>query len=124
MDPAQFSSSCEEDSSNSLSFDTGSSAPHDPLTINAESTDDGPLTSAAAGYLSPDGASGVSAGGALLVPTSRSISVTSFEGDPPDVEDDRDFYETEGFGGEILCLCCTCRPNTHTMYMYGINYTP
>ena len=37
--------------------------------------------------------------GAPLGPTSRSISVTTIEGDPPDVEEDKDFYETEDLGG-------------------------
>ena len=93
--------SCDEDST----IDTSNSTPHEP-TANAGSTDDGLLNGVAADYLSlPDGAaSGGIPAGALLAPTSRSISVTSFEGDPPDVEEDRDFYETEDLGGEI-CLC-------------------
>ena len=41
-------------------------------------------------------------GGATLAPlaaSSRSISVTTIEGDPPDVEEDRDFTETEELAG-------------------------
>ena len=49
--------------------------------------------------ISPKEVSTASAGALLVPPTSRSISVTSFEGDPPDVEEDRDFYETEDLGG-------------------------
>lgn len=64
-----------------------------------------------AGYLAPGGASA----GALLTPTSRSISVTSFEGDPPDVEEDRDFYETEDLGGELCTFMSILHAkNTHT----------
>ena len=48
--------------------------------------------------LSPQYLSTASAG-APLGPTSRSISVTTIEGDPPDVEEDKDFYETEDLGG-------------------------
>ena len=40
--------------------------------------------------------------GAPLAPTSRSISVTTIEGDPSDVEEDKDFYETEDLGGELI----------------------
>ena len=97
LDPAQFSP-CGEDSSTSLSFDTGNSTHHHPP--NTGSTDDKLLNSAGHGYLSPGSASE----GALLAPASRSISVTSFEGDPPDVEEDRDFYETEDLGGEMCNL--------------------
>ena len=105
LDPAQFSS-CDEDSSTSLSFDTGNSTHYQP-TINTGSTDDKLLNSAGHGYLSPGSASE----GALLAPTSRSISVTSFEGDPPDVEEDRDFYETEDLGGE-MCMLYSGKQNT------------
>ena len=45
-----------------------------------------------------------SGGGARLVPTSRSISVTTIEGDPPDVEEDLDFTETEVSAGEGVCM--------------------
>ncbi len=41
----------------------------------------------------------VASAGPPLGHTSRSISVTTIEGDPPDVEEDRDFYETEDLGG-------------------------
>lgn len=42
-------------------------------------------------------------GGTLrLAPPPRSISVTTIEGDPPDVEEDRDFTEIEELPGEIL----------------------
>lgn len=112
LDPAQFSS-CDEDSSTSLSFDTGNSTQRQP-TINTESTDDKLLNSAGHGYLSPDSASGGATvgAGALLAPTSRSISVTSFEGDPPDVEEDRDFYETEDLGGEMCMIIYASKQST------------
>lgn len=41
----------------------------------------------------------VASAGPPLGQTSRSISVTTIEGDPPDVEEDKDFYETEDLGG-------------------------
>ena len=41
----------------------------------------------------------IASAGPPLGQTSRSISVTTIEGDPPDVEEDKDFYETEDLGG-------------------------
>ena len=103
----QVKLSCTEDSSTSLSLETQETATPQPTT-DAESKDDQPLNGDVR-YLSPVSAasSGGQQAGALLVPTSRSISVTSIEGDPPDVEEDRDFYETEDLGGEM-----------RTQYMY------
>lgn len=55
-----------------------------------------------------DTSTSTASGGALgLAPPPRSISVTTIEGDPPDVEEDRDFTEIEELPGEIFpsCIC-------------------
>ena len=83
--------------------ESSNSTPHLPATTG--STDGDKLLNVN-GYLSPGSAASTASAGATLGPTSRSISVTSIEGDPPDVEEDRDFYETEDLGGEMLHVCC------------------
>ena len=46
---------------------------------------------------------------------SPSISVSTMEGDPPEIEEDKDYYEADDFEGN--CLCIVSRSN-HT-YQVG-----
>lgn len=93
LEPVKFSYEEDEIPPSSPDQREGRSASH---VSSAESSDDeffdadDRLTSQ---FLS------VASAGAPLGPTSRSISVTTIEGDPPDVEEDKDFYETEDLGG-------------------------
>ena len=71
-----------------------------------------------------DMSTSTASGGTLgLPPPPRSISVTTIEGDPPDVEEDRDFTEIEELPGEILCCMYVISVESFVIKNDYYNYT-
>ena len=46
---------------------------------------------------------------------SPSISISTMEGDPPEIEEDKDYHEADDFEGNCLCSCfCFQEATIHT----------